>query len=135
MDNWGCYRNVIDNGLIKKNGVNVVNRIVFSASPWPREPLMITCVRRIQIRDLQIDPPLLMAPMAGLTHSAFRQICSGFGGVGLLSTEMARGKKAAQGKSRFSPNIIRTAIEKPFPIKLLISVDQDVARQSMLFIN
>ena len=37
----------------------------------------------IKIRELQIDPPLLLAPMEGLTHSAFRQLVSGFGAAGL----------------------------------------------------
>ena len=47
----------------------------------------------IQIRNLLIDPPLLLAPMAGLTHSALRRIMIGFGGVGLLSTEMLSAKR------------------------------------------
>ena len=50
-------------------------------------------LRHIKIRDLVINPPLLLAPMAGLTHSALRQIMSGFGGVGLLSTEMLSARR------------------------------------------
>ncbi len=38
--------------------------------------------------SLSIHPPLLLAPMAGLTHSAFRRLVLELGGVGLLSTEM-----------------------------------------------
>ena len=36
----------------------------------------------IQVRNLRINPPLLLAPMAGLTHSALRRIMIDFGGVG-----------------------------------------------------
>jgi tRNA-dihydrouridine synthase B len=88
---------------------------------------MKTRVRKIQIRDLQIDPPLLLAPMAGLTHSAFRQICSGFGGVGLLSTEMLGARRLPTESPRFSPYIIRTALEKPLSYQLLISTEGEVA--------
>ena len=88
---------------------------------------MTTLVQKIQIRDLSIYPPLLLAPMAGLTHSALRQICSGFGGVGLLSTEMLAAKRLPTESPRFSPNIIRTAREKPLSYQLLISTDQEMA--------
>lgn len=89
--------------------------------------MLKTLVRKIQIRGLQIDPPLLLAPMAGLTHSAFRQICFGFGGVGLLSTEMLAAKRLPTESPRFSPYIIRTAQEKPLSYQLLISTDQEMA--------
>ncbi len=88
---------------------------------------MTTLVQKIQIRDLSIYPPLLLAPMAGLTHSALRQICSGFGGVGLLSTEMLAAKRLPTESPRFSPYIIRTAQEKPLSYQLLISTDQEMA--------
>jgi len=64
--------------------------------------------------------------MAGLTHSALRQICSGFGGVGLLSTEMLAAKRLPAESPRFSPYIIRTAQEKPLSYQLLISTDQEI---------
>jgi tRNA-dihydrouridine synthase B len=83
--------------------------------------------RQIKIRDLQIDPPLLLAPMAGLTHSAFRQICSGFGGVGLLSTEMLAAKRLPTESPRVSPYLIRTVLEKPLSYQLLISTTEEMA--------
>jgi len=58
-------------------------------------------LRAIRIRNLVIDPPLLLAPMAGLTHSALRRIMVGFGGVGLLSTEMLSARRRMC-TSRFS---------------------------------
>ena len=63
---------------------------------------------QIKIRDLQINPPLLLAPMAGLTHSALRQILSGFGGVGLLSTEMLSARRLPTENPGVSPYLIRT---------------------------
>ena len=80
----------------------------------------------IQIRNLQLNPPLLMAPMAGLTHSAFRQICLGFGGVGLLSTEMLATKRLPSENPSISPYLIKTDSEKPLSYQLLIASADDV---------
>lgn len=44
------------------------------------------------IGPLQIDPPILQAPMAGFTNYAFRQIVREFGGAGLLATEMVNAR-------------------------------------------
>ena len=64
--------------------------------------------------------------MAGLTHSALRQICSGFGGVGLLSTEMLQARSLPSENSRISPYLIRTDPEKPLSYQLLVSTDREV---------
>jgi tRNA-dihydrouridine synthase B len=64
--------------------------------------------------------------MAGLTHSALRQIFSGFGGVGLLSTEMLRAKRLPTENSRVSPYLIRTVLEKPLSYQLLVSTYREV---------
>jgi tRNA-dihydrouridine synthase B len=83
-------------------------------------------LRHIKIRDLVIDPPLLLAPMAGLTHSALRQIMSGFGGVGLLSTEMLSARRLPSENPMVSPYLVRTVLEKPLSYQLLVSTDRDI---------
>lgn len=75
----------------------------------------------LSVRGLTIEPPLLLAPMAGVTHSAFRQVLSDFGGVGLLSTEMLSARKLPAENPRVSPYLIRTAAEKPVSYQLLIA--------------
>lgn len=75
----------------------------------------------IQIRSLTIDPPLLLAPMAGLTHSALRQVMTGFGGVGLLSTEMLSARRLPAENPSISPFLIRTPSETPLSYQLLTS--------------
>ncbi|MFW6245682.1 MAG: tRNA-dihydrouridine synthase family protein [Fibrobacterota bacterium] len=46
---------------------------------------------QVKIRNILISPALMLAPMAGLTHSAFRRLISEFGGYGALYTEMLCG--------------------------------------------
>lgn len=84
--------------------------------------------RAIPIRNLLIDPPLLLAPMAGLTHSALRRIMIGFGGVGLLSTEMLSAKRLPTENPRISPYLIRTETENPLSYQLLTSTDNEIPR-------
>jgi nifR3 family TIM-barrel protein len=77
--------------------------------------------QHIVLRGLVIDPPLLLAPMAGLTHSALRRIIAGFGGVGLLSTEMLSARRLPSDSPRVSPFLIRTEAERPLSHQLLFS--------------
>lgn len=81
----------------------------------------------IRIRDLVIDPPLLLAPMAGLTHSALRRLILRLGGVGLLSTEMLSAIRVPQENPRLSPFLIRREEEKPLSYQLLLSRLEDAA--------
>lgn len=45
----------------------------------------------LKIKNISISPPLMLAPMAGLTHSGLRRLISEFGGYGALFTEMLCG--------------------------------------------
>jgi tRNA-dihydrouridine synthase len=65
--------------------------------------------------------------MAGLTHSALRQIILGFGGVGLLSTEMLSAKRLPTENPTISPFLIRTVVERPLSYQLLIAAVKDMA--------
>jgi len=49
-------------------------------------------VRPLWIGPVQVDPPVLQAPMAGFTNFAFRQIVREYGGAGLQATEMVNAK-------------------------------------------
>jgi tRNA-dihydrouridine synthase B len=77
--------------------------------------------REVQIRNLRINPPLFLAPMAGLTHSALRQVIAGFGGCGLLSTEMLSARSVPVENATVSPYLVRTAAEKPLSYQILVS--------------
>lgn len=72
------------------------------------------------VRGLSIWPPLFLAPMAGLTHSALRTTLLGYGGVGLLSTEMLAASRLPIENEHLSPYLLRTAAEKPLAYQLLV---------------
>jgi len=53
----------------------------------------IVKVQGLQIGPLSVEPPVLMAPMAGFTDFAFRKLVRGLGGCGLLATEMVSARE------------------------------------------
>ncbi len=73
------------------------------------------------IGNKKIWPPLLLAPMAGLTHSALRTTILGFGGVGLLSTEMLSSTRLPAENALHSPYLVRTPLETPLSYQLLLT--------------
>ena len=73
-----------------------------------------------------MKPPLVLAPMAGLTHSALRTIISGFGGCGLLSTEMLPARSLVAENPNVSPFLIRSEAEKPLSYQLLAGRPEDI---------
>ncbi len=75
----------------------------------------------LTIRDLRLSAPLLLAPMAGLTHSALRRVLVNLGGVGLLSTEMLSARRLPVDNPDLSPYLIRTPGERPLSYQLLVT--------------
>ncbi len=77
--------------------------------------------------DLSIAPPLLLAPMAGLTHSALRRLLLELGGVGLLTTEMLAAKRLPHDNPRLSPFLVRHEVERPLAYQLLLVRPEEAA--------
>ena len=46
----------------------------------------------LKLNNVAFSPPIFCAPMADITHSAFRRLVAGFGGYGALFTELLAGK-------------------------------------------
>lgn len=82
----------------------------------------------MRIKDLEIWPPLLLAPMAGLTHSALRTTIMYHGGVGLLSTEMLAAARLPVERPESSPYLVRTSQESPLSYQLLVADDKHLPR-------
>jgi tRNA-dihydrouridine synthase len=56
-----------------------------------------------QLRDRCFQPALFCAPLAGITHSAFRRLVAEFGGCGGFFTEMLSGHHLLAEDLRRSP--------------------------------
>jgi len=65
--------------------------------------------------------------MAGLSHTALRRVILGFGGAGLLSTEMLRARSLPTENPRISPYLVRAAHESPLSYQLLAFSEKEVA--------
>jgi tRNA-dihydrouridine synthase len=113
--------------VVKGNNSCWADRFILGFSRLLRySTLMLN--KAITIRGLVIDPPLLLAPMVSLTHSALRQVIAGFGGVGLLSTEMLSAKRLPMESPSLSPYLVRTASERPLSHQLLTSTAREIPR-------
>jgi tRNA-dihydrouridine synthase B len=80
------------------------------------------------LKNLTIRPPLFLAPMAGITHSAFRRLVSDFGGHGALFTEMLSGKALLHEKIGATPFTIKRLQEGVVWYQLALSGDEDIPR-------
>ncbi|MFA6499534.1 MAG: tRNA-dihydrouridine synthase family protein [Desulfurivibrionaceae bacterium] len=78
-------------------------------------------VQPLMLKGLEISPPLFLAPMAGLTHSALRRLILEQGGIGLLSTEMLSAARLPSENPLISPYLVRSAQETPLSYQLLVS--------------
>ncbi len=80
----------------------------------------------LAIGNLRISPPLALAPMVGLSHSALRTLVMELGGVGLLFTEMLSVGRLPQENALVSPFLFRSPEENPLFYQLFVSPDQDI---------
>jgi tRNA-dihydrouridine synthase len=78
------------------------------------------------LKNLTIDPPLFCAPMAGVSHSAFRRLVAGFGGYGALFTEMLLGTALLNEKVGATPFTKRCSQEGIVWYQLALSGAEDI---------
>lgn len=70
--------------------------------------------RTVRIGGRAVSSRLLLAPMAGLTHVAFRELAAEYGGFGLMFTEMCSAKALQVENPRVSPVFRWRAEELPY---------------------
>ena len=80
----------------------------------------------LSIAGTQISPPLALAPMVGLSHSALRLLILELGGIGLLFSEMLSVGKLPSENAQKSPFLARSPLERPLFYQIFAGVDQDV---------
>jgi len=75
-------------------------------------------VKPFKIRDIEIDPPLILSPMAGVTDYTFRRLIKRRGGVGLVVSEFI----SVEGLTRNNPKSKRQMRfdeeERPFAVQI-----------------
>jgi nifR3 family TIM-barrel protein len=75
-------------------------------------------MKPFKIRDISIDPPMILSPMAGVTDYTFRRLIKRRGGVGLVVSEfisvegLTRGNPKSKRQMRFDDE------ERPFAVQI-----------------
>ena len=72
----------------------------------------------MQIGPITLDPPFAMAPMAGMTDTAFRRLVKRRGGCGLVVTEMVSSEGLVRGIDRTLDYAEYTEEERPVSIQI-----------------
>jgi len=75
---------------------------------------------------LQCKPPLALAPMVGLSHSALRILILELGGIGLFFSEMLSVKRLPFENEIVSPFLCRTPAEAPFFYQIFAGPEQNI---------
>jgi len=78
------------------------------------------------LSDLKLQPPLALAPMVGLSHSALRILILELGGVGLFFSEMLSVSRLPIENETVSPFLCRTRIESPLFYQVYVGSNQDI---------
>jgi len=71
-----------------------------------------------KIRDVAINPPLILAPIAGHTDSLFRQVIKGLGGCGLVVSELVSTEGMTRHYERTSFFTHFAEAERPISIQI-----------------
>ena len=75
----------------------------------------------LALRGVIFNPPLFCAPMAAITHSAFRRLLSDFGGYGALCTEMLSARMILHEDQKRSPCLKRRPQEGKVIYQLMVA--------------
>ena len=80
----------------------------------------------LNLQSCSIYPPLALAPMVGLSHSALRLLILELGGIGLFFSEMLSVLKLPTENEQISPFLSRTPAERPLFYQIFTGAGQNV---------
>ena len=72
----------------------------------------------LQLGPLRIDPPLVLAPMAGITDHVYRLMLRRIGGVGLVTMEFISSEAITRGNARQLRKMLFSDEERPLSIQI-----------------
>ncbi len=84
-------------------------------------------LKPFKIGKVIVDPPLVLAPMAGVTHSPVRQLIASYGKPGLFFSEMLSAKHLPHDLRENSRWIQRSEVESPMAYQIFASTSEDAA--------
>lgn len=88
----------------------------------------------VQLGSLRIDPPLWLAPMAGVTDRDFRLIVRRIGGIGVVSMEFISSRAIVSGNQRTRELMYFSEEERPLAIQIYGS-DVATMREAALVVE
>ena len=68
--------------------------------------------------DVQVDPPLILAPMAGITDRQFRLMLRRVGGIGLVTMEFVSSEAIVRGNARTRQMLLYSDEERPISVQI-----------------
>ncbi len=83
---------------------------------------------RLRYGAVPVDPPLVLAPMAGITDRQYRRIVKRIGGVGLVSMEFISSEGITRGNERTLNLMAFAGEERPLAIQIYGSKPDRMAR-------
>ena len=83
----------------------------------------------LRFGSLTVDPPVVLAPMAGVTNSAFRTLCRGYG-AGLYVSEMISARALVEGSDKTAKMVVFGADETVKSVQLY-GVDPRVVAEAV----
>ena len=94
-------------------------------------------IQPFQLGDIEIDPPLLLAPMAGHTNVAFRTLVREMGACGLVCSELISSHVLnSNPKSRKTRQLFDwSPAEWPFAVQLFGSDPEEMARAAQIVVR
>ncbi len=75
-------------------------------------------MRPFKVRDIEIDPPLILSPMAGVTDYTFRRLIKRRGGVGLVVSEFISVEGLTRGNPKSKRQMHFDEEERPFAVQI-----------------
>ena len=72
----------------------------------------------LNLGPLRIDPPLVLAPMAGITDHVYRLMLRRIGGVGLVTMEFISSEAISRGNARQLRKMVFSDEERPLSIQI-----------------
>ena len=89
-------------------------------------------VHMLKIRDLHIEPPLILAPIAGHTDSIFRRLVKDIGGCGLVVSELVSTEGLTRNHERTKHLTLFEETERPVAIQIFGSDSARMAESAAM---